>query len=57
LKKGVEIAVSEINAKGGVKGRLLEIIYEDGKCSNKEASTANQKLISIDKVKGSNPNK
>jgi ABC-type branched-subunit amino acid transport system substrate-binding protein len=57
LKKGVEIAVSEINAKGGVKGRLLEIIYEDGKCSNKEASTATQKLISIDKVKGSNPNK
>ncbi|TAK57049.1 hypothetical protein EPO17_03015 [Patescibacteria group bacterium] len=51
LKKGVEIAVSEINAKGGVDGRSLEIIYEDGKCNNKDASTAAQKLISIDKVK------
>lgn len=51
LKKGVEIAVSEINEKGGVKGRLIEVVYEDGKCSNKDATSAAQKLISIDKVK------
>lgn len=51
LKKGVEIAVLEINANGGVDGRPFEIIYEDGKCNNKDASSAAQKLISIDKVK------
>lgn len=51
VKNGVEIAVEEINAKGGIKGRPLEVIYEDGKCSNKDATSAAQKLINIDKVK------
>jgi branched-chain amino acid transport system substrate-binding protein len=51
VKKGIETAVSEINEKGGVDGRQLEVIYEDGKCSNKDATSAAQKLISVDKVK------
>lgn len=51
VKKGVEIAVDEINMKGGVDGRPFEVIYEDGKCNNKDATSAAQKLISIDKVK------
>lgn len=50
-KNAVEMAVREINAAGGVNGRMLEIIYEDGKCNGKDAVTAIQKLINIDKVK------
>lgn len=50
-KNGVELAVEEINKAGGVNGRLLQIIYEDGKCNGKEAATVTQKLVNIDGVK------
>ena len=50
-KNATTIAVEEINNAGGIKGRRLEVIYEDGKCTGKDAATAAQKLISIDKVK------
>ncbi len=49
-KAAVEIAVSEVNAAGGINGRTLEVIYEDGKCNGKDAANAANKLISIDKV-------
>jgi len=49
-KAAAEIAVEEINAAGGINGRQIEMIYEDGKCSAKDAVNAAQKLISIDKV-------
>lgn len=51
VKHGVTLAVEEINAAGGVNGRQIEAIYEDGRCDGKTASSATQKLISIDKVK------
>lgn len=47
---GSEIAVEEINAAGGINGRPLELIFEDGKCSGKDASNAANKLMNIDKV-------
>lgn len=47
---GVGIAVKEINAKGGISGRMVEVIYEDGKCNGASASSATSKLINIDKV-------
>ncbi len=50
-KAAVEMAVQEINAARGINGRLLEIIYEDGKCAGKEAVAAAQKLINVDGVK------
>lgn len=49
-KAAVEIAVSEVNATGGINGRTLEVIYEDGKCNGKDASNAASKLINVDKV-------
>ena len=49
-RAAVEIAVEEINRAGGINGRPLEIIFEDGKCNAKEATTAAQKLVNIDKV-------
>lgn len=50
-KNATELAVEEINQQGGVKGRVLQAVYEDGKCDGKEAATAAQKLINIDGVK------
>lgn len=50
-KNATILAVEEINNAGGIKGRKLEVIYEDGKCNGKDATTAAQKLINIDKVK------
>jgi branched-chain amino acid transport system substrate-binding protein len=50
-KNATMLAVDEINSAGGIKGRNLEVVYEDGKCSGKDSATAAQKLISIDKVK------
>lgn len=49
-KAGAELAVEEINAVGGINGRLLNIVYEDGQCSATEASNAANKLMNIDKV-------
>ncbi len=47
----VEMAVNEINQAGGINGKNLQVIYEDGKCSGKEATFAAQKLIDTDHVK------
>lgn len=51
VKNGIELAVNEINSAGGVKGRQIQMIYEDGKCSGKDSASAAQKLVNIDKVK------
>jgi branched-chain amino acid transport system substrate-binding protein len=51
-KSAVEIAVDEVNQGGGINGRPLEVTYEDGKCSPGPATSAGQKLISVDKVIG-----
>ena len=51
IKNGIELAVNEINGKGGVDGRQIQMIYEDGKCSGKDSASAAQKLVNIDKVK------
>lgn len=50
VKDAVSLAVDEINSSGGINGRQLEVIYEDGKCNGKDASSAANKLINIDKV-------
>lgn len=50
-RDGVMIAVDEINKKGGVNGKQIVVIYEDGKCNGKDATSAAQKLVNIDEVK------
>ena len=47
---GMKIALAQINAKGGVLGRPLKLIIEDGKADPVESVKAVQKLISRDKV-------
>ena len=46
----VELAVSEVNAAGGINGRQLQFIYEDGKCNGADAASAANKLLNADKV-------
>ncbi len=49
-RSAVELATEEINAAGGVNGRKIEMIYEDGQCNPKAAVNAANKLIGVDKV-------
>lgn len=49
-KLAAELAVKEINEAGGINGRQLIMIAEDGACDSKIATNAGQKLINVDKV-------
>ena len=48
--KAMEMAVEEINAKGGVLGKQIKLIVEDDQCKPEEAANAAQKLIQQDNV-------
>jgi branched-chain amino acid transport system substrate-binding protein len=50
FKKAVDLAVEEINGAGGMKGKKIEIVYEDNKSTPKDCVTAVRKLITVDKV-------
>lgn len=49
-RKGILLAVEELNAKGGILGRKLEYIVEDIQSKQGESATVVKKLISRDKV-------
>jgi len=49
-KRGVEMAVAEVNQAGGINGRQVEVIFEDEKDSPAASVNAVQKLINVDKV-------
>jgi branched-chain amino acid transport system substrate-binding protein len=49
-KEGIEIAVEEINAAGGVKGKPLRVIFADDKSLPNEVTNQVQGLIDRDKV-------
>ena len=46
-----QLAVDEINAAGGVNGRMIELVIEDSKCGAQDAITAYNKLTDVDGVK------
>ena len=50
FQKTLNLAVKEINENGGIDGKQVKIIYEDGKCENKQANQAANKLININNV-------
>ena len=50
ITNGAKIALDRVNAKGGVKGRKLELIIEDNKSDPAETRNAAEKLIVRDKV-------
>src|SRR5690349_13486788 len=45
MKNGAQLAVDEINADGGVNGRELELLVEDGACDATTAVAAANKLV------------
>ena len=46
-----QMAVDEINAEGGIDGRMLELVVEDSKCGAQDAIAAYNKLTDVDGVK------
>ncbi len=50
LKRGVGLAVEEINAAGGIGGRKVELDICDDKCDPYEASLCAQKMTANDKI-------
>jgi branched-chain amino acid transport system substrate-binding protein len=49
-KNIVEYTVEEINNAGGINGRKIEIVYEDGKCTAKDGLAAAQSLVELQNV-------
>ncbi|HEX6748082.1 MAG TPA: ABC transporter substrate-binding protein [Longimicrobium sp.] len=45
-QRGMQLAVAEINANGGILGRRLEIVFEDSRGQPADGAAAAQKLIS-----------
>jgi len=50
-KNGIDLALEEVNAKGGIRGTRVDILYEDSKTEPKEAVSALQKLNSVDGIR------
>jgi ABC-type branched-subunit amino acid transport system substrate-binding protein len=50
VKDGVEIIKDMINAKGGVLGRPIKLVYEDNQGIPEKGRSATEKLIAKDKV-------
>ena len=46
-----QMAADEINAAGGIDGRMLELVVEDSKCGAQDAITAYNKLTDVDGMK------
>lgn len=47
---GVKLALAELNAKGGIHGKKVEIISMDDQSRNEEARTVITRLIALEKV-------
>ncbi len=46
----VSLAVDARNASGGIMGKHIVLIAEDGKCNGADSANAAQKLVNVDKV-------
>jgi branched-chain amino acid transport system substrate-binding protein len=49
-QRGINLALPEINDHGGIKGRKITVLYEDSQSEPRIATSALQKLITIDHV-------
>lgn len=49
-KKGLDLAVEQINTAGGIGGRPIRVVVEDTQCDPKAAVSAVQKLVEIEGV-------
>ena len=49
-QKGIQLAVQDVNEKGGINGRHIKVIFEDSACDPKNSVSAFKKLTEFDKV-------
>lgn len=50
FRDGIQIAVDEINGKGGINGKQIQLIVEDDHMEPSKMTSIAQKLTSVDKV-------
>lgn len=50
MQQGMDLAVNEINVKGGILGKPVRIIYEDDQLDPARAVTVANKLANVDRV-------
>ncbi len=50
-RDGIDLALDEVNATGGVKGKKVKVIVYDDQSKPDDAASATQRLITKDKVK------
>lgn len=50
IQRGMELAVEEINAQGGIEGKMLKVVYEDDGGRSLNTISAMNKLIDLDRV-------
>ena len=50
VRNGIELALEQINGKGGINGRQIQVIYEDDQFDVKNTISAFNKLVGIDNV-------
>lgn len=50
MRNGLEMALEEINSKGGVKGRKIKLVYEDTKYKPDVAISAFRKLVDVEGI-------
>ena len=50
-QNGINLAVEDINAEGGVLGKKIEIVYEDDQSNPTQTVTAFKKLTEVDGIK------
>lgn len=48
--KSMRLAVDEVNANGGINGRMVELLIEDDQYDTKQSVTAYNKLVNVDGV-------
>lgn len=49
-RDGLQLAIDAVNAKGGVLGKKLKLVYEDNKSTPQQAVVVYRKMMSEDKV-------
>jgi len=49
-KLGIELAIEEENAKGGINGKFVKVVFEDDQSSPQQTVSAFRKLTTLDKV-------
>lgn len=50
VEQGSILAVEQINAAGGINGRMLELVRVDGECAPRTAVTAARHLVDVERV-------